>query len=380
MAKRRPAKDLAVEAYAGALDGIAELKHPFVYIPMDFKRAPNWSRASTFRRYVDGIITVAEGCNVTQKSIEAAIVSSFAAAQIEPPDMANVEKSGYVLRAIVSQMANHKRQDRAIPREWLARFATIFAKIQCGGASADGSDATDRANPALASLLKPTDAAEEVEPIPSSAEVIDSDSDVGADVLRSDNPELQRLLTLGTQDAVETAATAVPMPKSQRAIADPMPKRRVRKKTSGIDGPWDDLIDETGPPLNGKAWLALTMEKKKEHVDQKKAMKKPSADKGKNTNSKKAKAAKGKKAEGAKPSWKVFSNREHSKAWHAERVSATSMGFSDAIAKSRAKAASFAVMTKLRAQYTAGELDHLLAAKKPEGDGKEDADEGEDID
>jgi hypothetical protein len=37
-------------------------------------------------------------------------------------------------------------------------------------------------------------------------------------------------------------------------------------------------------------------------------------------------------------------------------------------------------MTKLRAQYTAGELDYLLAAKKPEGDGKEDADEGEDID
>ena len=98
------------------------------YTHIDFKKAPKWEDVAPYRHCLNKILEKTKGLNVRQKS---ATVAMQAWVCDEGHDV-HPEEPGeaiYRLRAMISQLANHKNRERPIPGLWKEKFFLIFDKV-----------------------------------------------------------------------------------------------------------------------------------------------------------------------------------------------------------------------------------------------------------
>jgi hypothetical protein len=352
---------------------------PFMpYEPIDFKRVPNWAAACKYRAIVDAVLNASQGSQVTQLSLVACAKCIFIEREVDIPHEA-LEKGVYVVRAVLSQLANMKRKGRTISREWQPRFQTIYDKITLNEGGGDECDTEDELVIGVA-VVKP--------PCPQ-VDIIESDSE---DVLKSNNPALQQLLDEGADDnpqlqqlldgakseesviaeAFESSA-AMKRPKpTPAAMKMPKPKPAAMKRPASITSAELQSLavasQQACERASPAAWIALTKEKKLHLVDaqadnkkgKKKATKKR---KGKKTKAK-SKTTKGtgeEQDDNAKPTWQTLKKRLHSKAYHDEYNYCTKhLGLADDVSKLRAQTAGASHVTKITSDYDRGLFNDAL--------------------
>jgi hypothetical protein len=350
------------------------------YEPIDFKRVPNWAAASKYRNIVDAVLNASQGSQATQLSLVACAKCIYIEREVDIPHEA-LEKGVYVVRAILSQLANMKRKGRTIPREWQSRFQTIYDKITLN----DGGDDCNSDEELIGvAVIKP--------PCPQ-VDIASDSEDNGDNVLKSDDPKLQQLLDGGADsedngDNVLQECGLAEAFESSAAMKRPKPKPGAMKRPASITSAELQSLaaasSQSCERASPQAWIALTNEKKVNHVDAQADGKKGKKTKGKKTKGKNTKA-KGKETKGKgeerdnneKPTWQILKKRLHSKAYHDEyNYCAKQLGLGDAECKLRSQTAGAAHLTKITNDYKLGLFNNAL---DPD-DWQKVCDDGEDID
>ena len=349
--QRRQSVDLAKGQYKIALSQLPLKKgsHKGIvnYTDLNFKHAPKWEKASPYRKCIDMLVVYGNGKNVNQKSFMEAAVEYNRDELLEVPDE-DLEMSVYALRAIISQMLNHKQKSRSIPKAWVKHWSYIVEKLDVSGDDVDDDDDDDDDDEDDAEgdddCICLGDAQR---PLCARVDLTDEDirSKVGQ-VLNGVDDEFTRLLN----SEFNSDANAIPSKQntstssasgSARALVEPQVGSR-RPKTSSAkqamaptsaSGPKLDLSKIkalVGPQkvvVNQKAFAAVNKNIKaglvkpnkritgKQQVD---AKKKPKSKK----TMKAMKATKAMKAmktpKGAKIDFKTYKKNMHSVAWHRE--------------------------------------------------------------
>ena len=310
------------------------------YKKMDFKLAPDWSKAKPYVACIDTMFECSGGYCVNQ-------ASAFHHAQTwaAQNDLAKkfkisgelLERGIYRLRAIASQLANHLTKKRAVPLEhqrvWgctLTKIRTVSQDIET---HASGNDEGDEVF-----LVAAANEPSHVVNLISDDDCDDKHSkDQIERALQSTDPELQALLDASVEDTSFSSCTKL--------------RRRIRSKTSTKTKKHDDMLvgakNEEDIPEQGvlnldelealaknpvevtkKDWASLQKSLKEENLQKGKATDgKPKAKKmmkkrtKKNEQPKKRQAGQRREkkikadANAMVPFWK-YKKREHSKAWH----------------------------------------------------------------
>ena len=84
------------------------------YGPLKFKNALKWEMAKPYRHVIRKVLELTNGKNVHQLSLLSLLKAWDGAGEYENTAL---EHSSYAVRAMISQLANHKKKRRPVPRE-----------------------------------------------------------------------------------------------------------------------------------------------------------------------------------------------------------------------------------------------------------------------
>lgn len=350
------------------------MPYPF----QSFKRAPDWAKLDKVKLAIRELLDQTGGINVYQTSMRDAMHAWLKQADFEVL-VKDQDAACYSLRAMISQLSNHKQRDRDVPKHWQPKLSTLFAKVALPTHTIHIKDPDPNTNAVDDDVLEGSDgdrdddhAVHSLNSSPMQIESSDDDVDItekGKAILASDNPELARLLDCSPDlegDAPETPAKNCPRRRISQKSPEPLSEPKASAEPEAAthrDGEFSydqmsalaggaAVVDtklsaqiEIGP----KAWSSLTQKKKKDRLTSMKAMKKPSKA------MKKSMKAKGKSSKVDGPiTWSCFLKREHSKAFHAERDFCRKSGLSQAVCKQRASEVACKKTLELREERAKG--------------------------
>ena len=187
---RRQSTEVDVKQLADALEKVpSSLMQASNFVPyahtLDFKRAPSWEKAAKYCDAINFILGISGGLNVHQVNMLNGFKHWAATTGGSDISAQALEKGAYVVRAIISQIANYKsKPGTSVPSMWQYKFQTIWDKTAVREKSKNQPQQGDEVE-VIIPEPKPIDV----------VEVSDTDPDPDVDeVLRSDDPYLHRLL------------------------------------------------------------------------------------------------------------------------------------------------------------------------------------------
>ena len=100
-----------------------------LYKFFNFKNAPKWKGAVKLVPAISKMLDYSNGFNVHQKCLQKHLKTWDVENET---DMDEDTRDGVVMsiRSLVSQMQNHRRKDRSVPKTWQSKFQTVFDKVQ----------------------------------------------------------------------------------------------------------------------------------------------------------------------------------------------------------------------------------------------------------
>ena len=98
------------------------------YANKKFKRAPSWAKAAKSVPCLSCIADASMGRAVKHVSMREGVIA-WSNHNDLVLDENHVDDLAYSLRAITAQLMNMKSQSRQIPRQWAAKFETLYAKL-----------------------------------------------------------------------------------------------------------------------------------------------------------------------------------------------------------------------------------------------------------
>lgn len=262
------------------------------------------------------------------------------------------------VRALLSQLLNHKRNSRKIPKTFLTKYVVLWDKM------AIEADA-DRASAQTQASVKDqnSDDVQIVEETGKEPDVVDLDSDdselVDKELLfASPIPELQ----LALQDGLATEA-AQPRTRIRRKSGDPaIPKLDlgVPNLAKLVEMSPTDINPKTFKEISANLKILHAMKNGKAKKQNKKKKHKPKKAKKTETSEKSGDQRQGQETNEKMHSelFKAFLKREHSKAWKSAKDAAKASGNSDENCKAAASAAGTARTAKLRKDYAEGKINY----------------------
>jgi hypothetical protein len=353
---RRSAKPLSLDQCDAALRLIPQAKFLVKYKKFkNFKLIPDWQEAAKYNRCISSILDATGGDICYQSSLVVGM-TKFAhdnGLTLGPND---IEESAYGLRAIISQIGWHKFQEKKVPREHQAKFQCIYDKMNIPGQTHIDDDLDTKDHIPVPLVDSPQ----------TISDVEDLSSNQG-DIFHSDDTELQQLLK-GDSD------TSLP----EAGSAPSQPNIKTIPMIGGIDK--DCLAAMAADDTNAKvvvspaSWAALQNQKKKEASTRGKSQSKQETPAKKMKTEQLAKKPAGAHAAAAvkeatavadqatsKITWAVYSKREHSKQWHAEKKHQLSLGLTGTEARAKASAVASGFMLQLRSKRHQGELNDIVS-------------------
>ena len=100
------------------------------YYPQKFRLAPNWVAAKKYVPCLAKVLAMTDGRQVLQTAMFAALQTWADTHDMQPTEKQLV-KASYGLRAIISQLANHLKRDRVVPRQHRQAFFPLTSRL-CG--------------------------------------------------------------------------------------------------------------------------------------------------------------------------------------------------------------------------------------------------------
>lgn len=133
---RRQAYDVETDAAARAFDKlpgqafIPERDMKFVpYGKLKPNRAPDWARVAPYVATLVELAMLTNGVTPTHTSLTKAVNKFFKNKNNKTLNEEEMEAGAYALRCMFSQIANHKRATRQVPREYWKTFAVLWDKV-----------------------------------------------------------------------------------------------------------------------------------------------------------------------------------------------------------------------------------------------------------
>ena len=98
------------------------------YTHIDFRKAPKWEQVAPYRQCLAKILELTNGINFTQVTGVSAMKAFVDSEGYEVlPQEPN--EGIYRLRAMISQLHNHKQTGRKIPSYWEKKFFMVYDKV-----------------------------------------------------------------------------------------------------------------------------------------------------------------------------------------------------------------------------------------------------------
>ena len=125
--------DISEKAAWAAFDKLpstAFLAPKKMYPHKNFKNAPTWQAGVKLLPYIHAILDATKGAvNVHPKSMLASCKGWLIEKEMDV-DFEAYDEIVYSGRALLSQILNHKKKERIVPTQWLAKHGPIFEKVQ----------------------------------------------------------------------------------------------------------------------------------------------------------------------------------------------------------------------------------------------------------
>ena len=102
----------------------------FPYGPLNFRRAPNWPKAAPFEAVIVELLTLTRGRNILQTSMTRGVKDFVDSESFQDISKVQIETAAYAIRCIISQIRNHLKKSRKVPREHQTRFQKLIDVIE----------------------------------------------------------------------------------------------------------------------------------------------------------------------------------------------------------------------------------------------------------
>ena len=310
------------------------LKKGFVeYSSANFKLAPRWEEMKPYQDFLRALLTAADGrARILHSSFFKGILAWAKKEGLEISD--GVLESGcYKLRAMLSQMANHKSKGRGVPVRFRRFFQPLFNMIDCSQRPPEDEE--------VQIVRQDAPAAPDIEVVSST----DDEPADHANLFVSTDPDLQKLLSEHRPRLFKKTK------KDDCLYPYPPLVPKDFEGYSGID--LVDLLAVDQPVVDPKAFAKLNAKLKADRIEKQKAA---AAKKGKKNKSpmKGTPALKTTKTTKAKGEHNTSeAKRMHSKIYHAKMAACKKEGKSKQVCKAEARAAAKVGMAEWRAALAA---------------------------
>jgi hypothetical protein len=306
------------------------------YTNLNMKRTPDWSAMSPYIGTLNALFVASKGKNLLHSSMQKGIGEWNIANDMQISEQEQ-EKGGYSLRVMISQLSNHKRRGRQVPRVWRQKFQCLHDMILFDGSDGevdqeDQGPSGDESVPAVHSCggaVGPCDDdvefVDEEHPMNDIESVQSSEPIDDHDLFHSKDPDLDALLQNSVREVRRRIA-------KKMAVPSILPPPAFGHFSMGdIEHLTSDDV-----PLNPNAFKLLNKAiKAATNAKSDKGKEKPSKKPSKKKNDNKSEQ---KENENGKKS--SLHKLEHSKAYHKELLHSTKvLGLSHSEAKERARAA-----------------------------------------
>ena len=226
-------------------------KNSFLEYPkMHMKLVPAWEKMVPFTECPNELLNQSGGRQVLHSSMMPAVVKFASDLELAFTND-KIEKGGYALRVMISQVRNMRTADREIPKRWQPKFQFLVDKMVYdeGADGEEGEESEEDENGvAIISVLMDD---------PNEVEVIQSSPDVDEEALwYSSDPELQALL------AQSSAGSGSAMPTKRRCTKKTRDQERSAPALGSIFSVSElsALVDDVD--LDPKEFAALNKAKK----------------------------------------------------------------------------------------------------------------------
>ena len=227
-------------------------KNSFLEYPkMHMKLVPAWEKMVPFTECLSELLNQSGGRQVLHSSMMPAVVKFASDLELAFTND-KIEKGGYALRVMISQLRNMRTADREIPKRWQPKFQFLVDKMVYdeGEDGEEGEESEEDENGvAIISVLMDD---------PNEVEVIQSSPDVDEEALwYSSDPELQALL------AQSSAGSGSAMPTKRRCTKKTRDQERSAPALGSTFSVWElSALVSDDVDLDPKEFAALNKAKK----------------------------------------------------------------------------------------------------------------------